>query len=431
MRGESPRRSIGGNWSSLYYGPFRNRYRQVAVAGGASEETLYVGGLFERVTPSTGGIQFRHYIPGGDGVAAIHTRSGGVGTTYYVHSDHLGSPEAFTASNGNELVRLSFGAYGERRDGSDWSGPPSAADLALIAGITRRGFTGHEHLDAVGLIHMNGRVYDPVAGRFLSADPLVEIGPSQSPNSYAYVWNNPLTLIDPSGFNGEVTDTPEPVFPQCAIYLPGRVFNCDFGPDDVSRSEKWIFLRNLWAWQRIRQAYLGTQWPDRVPVLGRFSASTLLGISSAEAAESFAVRPGVVDLLQHEGPGRGHTIRLHVGKDANFLLRRLNTEKYRIGWLFEVQLRRAGSFPTLSAANRLVSATLAQNSELLATVASGAQSQATLLARFPNPTGIEAVRTSSKGQPFVRDTFGVAVVVEYDPASPLGYVIKTAYPRND
>lgn len=42
------------------------------------------------------------------------------------------------------------------------------ASLNLVTGgATPRGFTGHEHLDGVGLIHMNGRVYDPVLGRFL------------------------------------------------------------------------------------------------------------------------------------------------------------------------------------------------------------------------------------------------------------------------
>jgi RHS repeat-associated protein len=36
-----------------------------------------------------------------------------------------------------------------------------------------RGFTMHEHLDQVGLIHMGGQVYDPEIGRFLSPDPFV------------------------------------------------------------------------------------------------------------------------------------------------------------------------------------------------------------------------------------------------------------------
>jgi RHS repeat-associated protein len=71
-----------------------------------------------------------------------------------------------------------------------------------IAGAeTPRGFTGHEHLDGVALIHMNGRVYDPMLGRFLSADPIVQFPKStQGLNRYTYTNNNPLSYTDPSGF---------------------------------------------------------------------------------------------------------------------------------------------------------------------------------------------------------------------------------------
>ena len=56
-------------------------------------------------------------------------------------------------------------------------------------------------LDTVALIHMNGRVYDPRLGRFLSADPFVQFpSHTQSFNRYAYVLNNPLGYIDPSGY---------------------------------------------------------------------------------------------------------------------------------------------------------------------------------------------------------------------------------------
>ncbi|WP_276611279.1 RHS repeat-associated core domain-containing protein [Thioalkalivibrio sp. XN8] len=64
-----------------------------------------------------------------------------------------------------------------------------------------RGFTGHEHLDQVGLIHMGGRVYDPELGWFLSPDPFVQFPAStQGFNRYAYVGNNPLSYTDPSGY---------------------------------------------------------------------------------------------------------------------------------------------------------------------------------------------------------------------------------------
>lgn len=48
---------------------------------------------------------------------------------------------------------------------------------------------------------MNGRVYDPVLGRFLSADPFVgDAGDSQDYNRYSYLTNNPLGGTDPSGY---------------------------------------------------------------------------------------------------------------------------------------------------------------------------------------------------------------------------------------
>jgi len=48
---------------------------------------------------------------------------------------------------------------------------------------------------------MNGRVYEPVAGRFLGIDPIRIVGISQDGNPYAYAWNNPLSIVDPSGFD--------------------------------------------------------------------------------------------------------------------------------------------------------------------------------------------------------------------------------------
>jgi RHS repeat-associated protein len=57
-------------------------------------------------------------------------------------------------------------------------------------------------LDNLDLVHMNGRVYDPLIGRFISADPFVQEPLfSQSLNRYSYVANNPLSYVDPSGYS--------------------------------------------------------------------------------------------------------------------------------------------------------------------------------------------------------------------------------------
>ncbi|MER2490534.1 RHS repeat-associated core domain-containing protein [Catenovulum sediminis] len=47
----------------------------------------------------------------------------------------------------------------------------STASNYILGTVTTRGYAGHEGIDHLSLIHMNGRVYDPIIGRFLQADP--------------------------------------------------------------------------------------------------------------------------------------------------------------------------------------------------------------------------------------------------------------------
>jgi RHS repeat-associated protein len=77
----------------------------------------------------------------------------------------------------------------------------SASDWLGIASTARHGFTDHDMLDNLRLIHMNGRVYDSGVGEFLSPDPFVPAPAfTQSFHRYSYVFNNPLSFTDPSGF---------------------------------------------------------------------------------------------------------------------------------------------------------------------------------------------------------------------------------------
>jgi len=176
------------------------RWKQVANYGGVAETIWYIGGLLEKVTRS-GVTEFRHRIPAGSGSAIYTRRDNGTASTYYVTSDHLGSGDLVLDSAANVLARESFTPFGARR-GSNWQGNPSGADYTTFQNTTRRGFTGHEMLDAVSLVHMNGRVYDPYVGRFLSPDPIIQtLALSQALNPFSYVMNNPLSLIDPSGYS--------------------------------------------------------------------------------------------------------------------------------------------------------------------------------------------------------------------------------------
>jgi len=117
-------------------------------------------------------------------------------TTRYMHYDPLGSIDTITGPKGEIVDRLSFDPFGARRPG-DWK----AAAVVTLTKFTNRGFTGHEHIDEVGLIHMNGRVYDQELGRFLSGDRYIQAPyKSQSFNRYSYVINDPLKYTDPTGW---------------------------------------------------------------------------------------------------------------------------------------------------------------------------------------------------------------------------------------
>jgi RHS repeat-associated protein len=80
----------------------------------------------------------------------------------------------------------------------------STWQAGAVTTIEHRGYTGHEHLDDIGVIHMSGRIYSPGLGRMLSPDPVTQAPENgQNYNRYTYVFNNPLRYTDPSGFRGE------------------------------------------------------------------------------------------------------------------------------------------------------------------------------------------------------------------------------------
>lgn len=114
---------------------------------------------------------------------------------YYLHRDYLGSILLITDNQGASKERRHFDAWGNIVKLTDGIGN-TLTDFVILD----RGYTGHEHLTKVGLVHMNGRLYDPLLHRFLSPDNFVQ-DPSntQNYNRYGYVLNNPLSHVDPSG----------------------------------------------------------------------------------------------------------------------------------------------------------------------------------------------------------------------------------------
>lgn len=184
-----------GKTATFTYGPDRQKLTQSILSSGKT--IVYAGGLYEEYV-SANAREKKHYIPTPEGVVAIYSDTGTSNKTEYLHRDHLGSIEVVTSANGQVLQRMSYDAFGKRR-AADWK---TALNPTPTNFLSAKGFTGHEMLDEVGLIHMNGRVYDPQIGRFISADPTLSNPLStQGYNRYAYTENQYLNAIDPSGYS--------------------------------------------------------------------------------------------------------------------------------------------------------------------------------------------------------------------------------------
>jgi len=118
---------------------------------------------------------------------------------YYLARDFQGSVMAIYDENAKVVERRLFDPWGNIVKVQDINGNITEGENAKLIFLDR-GYTGHEHFTEVGIIHMNGRIYDPMLKQFLSPDNFIQDPEnSQSYNRYGYAWNNPLLYTDPSG----------------------------------------------------------------------------------------------------------------------------------------------------------------------------------------------------------------------------------------
>lgn len=188
----------GSDILELTYGPSKSRSRAVRKRNNSTVETkYYVGSLYELSTGSTT-VKTCYIYAGGKAVALRETK-GSTTRMLYLHHDHLGSVIAYSDASGSLVQELSYDAWGRRRNPATWQYYTTASDAQAV---NPWGFSGHEHIDLFELVNMDGRMYDPVTGRFLSPDPYVQAPDfTQGLNRYSYCLNNPLSLIDPTGYS--------------------------------------------------------------------------------------------------------------------------------------------------------------------------------------------------------------------------------------
>lgn len=124
----------------------------------------------------------------------------------FLQKDYLGSILAITDEAGNKLEQRHFDAWGNLthlKVGTNAIITNKEQIRDYLANgnlIIDRGYTSHEHFAEIGVIHMNGRLYDPLLRRFLNADENIQDpNNTQNYNKYGYVLNNPLMYNDPNG----------------------------------------------------------------------------------------------------------------------------------------------------------------------------------------------------------------------------------------
>ncbi|GAB7039657.1 MULTISPECIES: RHS repeat domain-containing protein [Catenuloplanes] len=147
--------------------------------------TLYLPGMeVRRATGATSSTATRYYEFAGK-IVASRTGSNTNGSLTWLYSDHQGTQNLTVAAAGQAVTSRRQTPYGTARG-------------AAVAWPNQKGFVGGDG-DPTGLVHIGARDYDAVLGRFLSADPVMDLRDPQQWNAYAYAHNSPVTFSDPSG----------------------------------------------------------------------------------------------------------------------------------------------------------------------------------------------------------------------------------------
>jgi RHS repeat-associated protein len=163
--------------------------------------TRYYFSDYEEEHYADGRVRKIDYITGPTGLIGVNISTDGVDTLLYAFTDRFGNLVMLVDGDKNIVERLAYDPWGARRNPGDWTKPDTASHLLS------RGYSMHEHLDCLGLINMNARVYEPATCSFLSPDPLIaDEGNWLNYNRYLYCLGNPVKFADPTGMQVEDVD---------------------------------------------------------------------------------------------------------------------------------------------------------------------------------------------------------------------------------
>jgi RHS repeat-associated protein len=277
-------------------------------SGTKASVTVYLGN-FEEVVPAAGSdktlVQRTDLSAGVRHVRVRYASNGTYGAWFeYVHRDHLGSVAVVTSASGTQLIdKLSYDPFGARRRDTWASDITTSGMNSLLANEDvrfARGFTDHEMLNRTGFIHMNGRVYDPRIGRFVSADPIVSAPfHSQSYNRYAYVFNSPVSYTDPSGFVpseflfGAIADSSSYTVDLYSAYASRLAKWERKDPDSYKKWLKEIDEEYFRAVDELLRRGIDAEWDEPTVQFDRSADGLWFGFSAGLALEHEAALPAL------------------------------------------------------------------------------------------------------------------------------------------
>ena len=156
--------------------------------------TRYYFSDYEEEHYADGRVRKIDYITGPTGLVGVRISTNGTDSLLHAFTDRFGNLVMLVDGDKNIVDRLAYDPWGARRNPDDWTKPDTARHLLP------RGYSMHEHLDCLGLINMNARIYEPATCSFLSPDPLIADEENWlNYNRYLYCLGNPVKFADPTG----------------------------------------------------------------------------------------------------------------------------------------------------------------------------------------------------------------------------------------
>ncbi|MGW4049555.1 polymorphic toxin-type HINT domain-containing protein [Streptomyces sp. NPDC004779] len=225
--------TVGTTKTTYVYDADGNRILENSPNG----STLYLGET-ELTTDKTGLITKASRTYSQAGTPAVIRTTTNQSTDNVLNvllTDHLGTAHTTVAATDYQTVtRRAFKPYGEARGTKPANWP------------NKRSYLGVGIEDSATLLtHIGAREYDQHTGRFLSADPLIDITDPLQMNGYTYANGNPTTLSDPTGL---IPDG------RCG----GNITTCSGNGSVVQEvNESWTQTRDGYKWEGRKKDHKG------------------------------------------------------------------------------------------------------------------------------------------------------------------------------